>query len=429
MRILLYDNDKSGYNFGKNESVSAHEIGHALGLAHASNSDWNLMYNYDSRYDNHHVIGPTRDDINGIISLYGLSINHVLSSISTQYSAVVNQPAGAGADITEVQVTSPFANTWAFAYDPTSTSLPGTAIVLPFQIDAATFYRGAIGFWASSNPTDILKRIAIAELDGDGIKFGYSNPSTGTFTWFTIGQQYQGNGVNSMEVVLQQEPDGLHGYFYDYNYGTDSWIGEKDFAIYNGWASNSLHIGFAAWTDSNSNPASDYWMDPPNSVGAVGAATSPPGNCLSPFPITGVYGTYGPGWIVSTSGCGGHYGYTFFAYNSAQDADMMAVPKDGSIKVTGYFLKYDTLGGAACAPGGISRSYLNIYVLDMSGNILASYMAINCSQANSQWYYISHTFAGLTAGQYVKVAFGRTNSWITDYSLEAAGSEVNVVPA
>jgi predicted Zn-dependent protease len=46
MRILLYDNDKSGYNFGKNESVSAHEIGHALGLAHASNSDWNLMYNY-----------------------------------------------------------------------------------------------------------------------------------------------------------------------------------------------------------------------------------------------------------------------------------------------------------------------------------------------------------------------------------------------
>ncbi|HEV2139324.1 MAG TPA: matrixin family metalloprotease [Nitrososphaerales archaeon] len=427
--IYLHDNYLNGDPDGEIASVITHEMGHALGLAHVSDS-WTVMNSSIQNWNLHHVVGPMRDDINAMVSMYGYFTRYPLQYNTVQpfsYSGTVNQPAGVSGDINEVRVNNPGPSTWAFAYATAAAPItPLNTVILRYEINSANLYRGAIGFWGSTNPTDITQRIAIAEFDDNGLKLGYSDPSHGTFSWVTIGSGYTSE-THSMQIVLQLETGGLHAYFYDYNYNTDSWIGETDFYVYLTWGS-SMYVGLAAWTDTTSNPPSDYWMDQPNSVGSVGRATSPSGNCLAP--LFGQYGTYGPSWGITTSGCGGHYGYTFYAYPPSSDSDMMAVPANGRITTTGYFLKQDSLGSLACTGSGDSRSYLDLYILayGSTGPPLASYMAINCTQSNGVWYYISYTFTGLTPGQYVKIAYGRTNSWSTDYNLAAWGSQFNVMP-
>ncbi|WP_214712933.1 MULTISPECIES: M57 family metalloprotease [unclassified Exiguobacterium] len=61
----LYYLNQASYTASKVKGVWAHEFGHALGLAHVSQTN-KLMYNNDGRT----VYKPTTDEINGVNSLY-----------------------------------------------------------------------------------------------------------------------------------------------------------------------------------------------------------------------------------------------------------------------------------------------------------------------------------------------------------------------
>lgn len=427
MRILLYDNNKkhangSPYNFGENESVATHEIGHALGFAHSGYSEWNLMYPTDARYEDHHVIGPMMDDIRGAVSIYGESLSYSLTS-SNNVNAQTNWPAGGTSQLggIEVKINSGQQG-HALAYQLSTISLPSTARVLSYEIDSKTLYRGSIGFWASTDPTDITKRVANAEIDSDGIKVGHTTDTSCCYSWTTISSTVNANHAYFVELILQKENSVYTEYLFVYDYTANSWVGEGDNSIYNGWG--SFYVGHAAWTDSTTNPASDYWWAMPTSVGYTIGKTTPAGNCVGDNPRTGPYGPY---WLVSTTGCG-QYGYDFYALNQFAHIDVVAVPKNGTIAVSGYFMKNDTLGSLSCTSGGASRSYLDLYVIENStGNEIGTpLMVISCTQNSGQWYYVSVSIGGLPSGDYVRVAFGRRNSWSADYSLQAFGSEIVV---
>lgn len=51
------------------QSTAAHEMGHALGLAHNTDKS-TLMYPYIDRYLDNHIYYPQNDDINGVEFLY-----------------------------------------------------------------------------------------------------------------------------------------------------------------------------------------------------------------------------------------------------------------------------------------------------------------------------------------------------------------------
>lgn len=62
-----------GESDGLLKSVTGHEIGHVLGLAHDGTLNCNstpLMYNYDERFYNCGVNTPKRDDENGLNDIY-----------------------------------------------------------------------------------------------------------------------------------------------------------------------------------------------------------------------------------------------------------------------------------------------------------------------------------------------------------------------
>lgn len=67
--IYLNSYYTSGYSDGKVQAVSAHELGHLLGLAHVNGCV--LMNPYTStRYDTCGVNYPTSDEVNGVNGLY-----------------------------------------------------------------------------------------------------------------------------------------------------------------------------------------------------------------------------------------------------------------------------------------------------------------------------------------------------------------------
>lgn len=66
MEVVLNWSLVSGYSAAKRQGVAAHELGHALGLAHNGSSAAILMYPYDSRT----VTTPQSDDKAGVNAIY-----------------------------------------------------------------------------------------------------------------------------------------------------------------------------------------------------------------------------------------------------------------------------------------------------------------------------------------------------------------------
>lgn len=66
VEVVLNWSVVSGYSASKRQGVAAHELGHALGLAHTTSSQGVLMYPYDSRT----VYTPQGDDKAGVNARY-----------------------------------------------------------------------------------------------------------------------------------------------------------------------------------------------------------------------------------------------------------------------------------------------------------------------------------------------------------------------
>lgn len=68
-----YYTSSASYTFNALQSLMVHELGHAIGLAHAGSSSCSgqpIMYYLNSRYFTCNHIVPQQDDINGINALY-----------------------------------------------------------------------------------------------------------------------------------------------------------------------------------------------------------------------------------------------------------------------------------------------------------------------------------------------------------------------
>ena len=192
------------------------------------------------------------------------------------------------------------------------------------------------------------------------------------------------------------------------------------------WWTNCFYAGFSAWTDSSSDPSSNYWYNTPGSIGYVQSTTIPTGHYVMPsstYYFINQYGAGGAGYSVTTQGANGDYGYTFLSYDHYHDA--MTVPTDGKITVSGYFMKNDLFYQSGLQQG---RSYLKLFVLDVFGNIIASQIVMDYTYNNNQWYHITYTFTGLIPDNTVEIGFGRDNNWQYDWQLLAAGANILVTP-
>jgi predicted Zn-dependent protease len=58
--------NSNGYSAAKRQSIAAHELGHAFGLAHNPSNKAVLMYPYDTRT----VLVPQSDDKAGVNAIY-----------------------------------------------------------------------------------------------------------------------------------------------------------------------------------------------------------------------------------------------------------------------------------------------------------------------------------------------------------------------
>lgn len=431
----IYMNDAYAWpNDTQKTAGFTHEMGHALGLGHEFSGDENggcniMGYGVCNGWDN---LYPMRDEINAEVSLYGQSLDYGFGTIN-QVNGHVNFPGGS---LTAFPLNA-YINSgtvgWASALNNIgSLSSIGNVIILPEIIVMNTLYRAAIGVYTGTNPTVAQNRMATVELDNDGIKivWGYYQSGSWQNAIMTVysGSLYT-NHVYYVQLGLRNDPDGFVRETVDvYDYTSDTWLAVwNNVVVYYKWSSvSNAYVGFGVWTDTTGNPASNYWLNSPESIGYAQGKTSPSGHFVSSGFVSG---TDGPGYYATSQGANGDYNYVFYAYNTFLDADNMTVPADGAVTVTGYFMKNDNFysSGLQCN-GQSSRSELDLYVLDTSGTVLASYQALTCTQNNNQWYYISHRFSGLFPGEAVKVGFGRPNNWSYDWNLYSAGAQILVTP-
>lgn len=135
------------------------------------------------------------------------------------------------------------------------------------------------------------------------------------------------------------------------------------------------------------------------------------------------------------------YGYWFLGYSQEY-----VVPENGTITISGNFLKNDTflqtyglvppqhsypatlgsypvapsmrLGGPTQVPEG--RSHIFVFILDRNPDvILAQKEAVTSSDNIDTWYHRSVSFQ-LTPGQVVRIGIGSENNWDYDYHVYIA---------
>jgi hypothetical protein len=82
VQVQINENVYFSYSFAHVDAGAAFGVGVSLGLYNENNNHWTIMTTTDTYLDNH-VTGPTRDDINGIISIYGVNLNHYFAKGNT----------------------------------------------------------------------------------------------------------------------------------------------------------------------------------------------------------------------------------------------------------------------------------------------------------------------------------------------------------
>ncbi|MGD0319747.1 MAG: matrixin family metalloprotease [Nitrososphaerales archaeon] len=156
--ILMNDFWLSVFNDAAKTCVAAHEFGHSLGLGHENDNNYDLMFNNGQIFPGNacqqKVVGPMRDEINGITSLYGQKLTYKYTSNSVSGSATISRPCVSpctSAFPIGLTVTGTSAG-YAFAYK--QTTLPtGKALLISAVATATSLNRFAVGIWSSTNPS------------------------------------------------------------------------------------------------------------------------------------------------------------------------------------------------------------------------------------------------------------------------------------
>jgi len=141
------------------------------------------------------------------------------------------------------------------------------------------------------------------------------------------------------------------------------------------------------------------------------------------------------------------YGYWFLGYSQE-----FTVPQNGTVTVSGNFLKNNTFGqipgryivhplsgiqsgygmaipsqpAPAPAQNDEGRNHIYVFILDRDPNmILAQKQIVFAGDNNTTWYHRSVTFS-LPPGQVFRVGIGAENNWAADYGVYVAWNGVNI---
>ncbi|WP_337862020.1 matrixin family metalloprotease [Nitrososphaera sp.] len=262
----------NGEGMEKRQAVAAHELGHAVGLAHTSNSR-TLMYSTIAFFDTYSIFVPTLDEIRGLqsISLYGGGIAYTptctpfnSSGGSITWSGTCSS-SNAALPMTERITVAGTHRAFASQF-ATGQSMPSVGSVLMMaKVTPTTNYRFSLGIHSGSNVADPTNRMVTIELDNDGIKASYVNTGGGVTTTTIWSGTPSTTTRYFLEVVAEQSTTGLTTaavYAYQDDGGGSTpptYLGSARFTSGINWNTyNTMYFGTGVWTDNSSNPLSNY---------------------------------------------------------------------------------------------------------------------------------------------------------------------------
>lgn len=252
VNIYINDHFTNGYGREERQSVIAHETGHSLGLAHTTGAT--LMNGFTcgtgSRWCTYSIFVPVLDDINGVQNLYGSTSTTAAKTcvVSTADTPSCTYGGSNGYPI-QLKVSSAATGAYAFTYPGGSAvSLPSSnTLMMLGQVTPNTLYRYSMGIYTATNPYNTSNRFMTIEVDNTGFNLvGSSSTSIGSTTPST-GTTYV------LELVAE---NGLPAAGYVFT-SSGTYIGTATLSPSLGW-STSVYYGHGVWTDTSSNPASNY---------------------------------------------------------------------------------------------------------------------------------------------------------------------------
>lgn len=260
------------------QAVAAHELGHAIGLEHSGvfpNSAKTLMYATTEFFNTYNIFVPTLDEIRALKSstLYGGGIantpecyEHKSSGGDIVYSGTCST-SNAALPMTE-KVTVAGTHRAFASQTQNGQSMPSVGTVLMMtKVKPTTAFRFSLGVHSDNNVADPANRMATIELDNNGIKASYVNtggsvvtttiwsgtPSTSTTYFLMVVAEKSTTGLTTAAVYAYKDDGG------GTNNTPPTFLGSARFSSGINWNTyNTMHFGTGVWTDSSSNPLSNY---------------------------------------------------------------------------------------------------------------------------------------------------------------------------
>lgn len=258
----------------KRQAVAAHEIGHAIGLDHtgsSANANKALMYATIDQFNSYHVFVPTLDEIRAIQLVYDAGIaktpqcyEHNSSSGDITYTGTCSS-TNAALPMTE-RVTAAGTHRALASQTQNGQAMPSVEKVLMMtKVKPSTAYRFSLGVHSTNNVADSSNRMATIELNNNGITASYVNTG-GSVTTTTLWSGTPSTSTTYFLMVLVEKSTteltsaAVYAYKDDGGGSTPpTYLGSAKFTSGINWGTYStMHFGTGVWTDSSSNPLSNY---------------------------------------------------------------------------------------------------------------------------------------------------------------------------
>ena len=240
VKVYINEYYTNGMITQNRQSVMSHEVCHGLGLAHSSGGS--LMGT--NAWTDYKIFTPVFDDIKGLQAIYGSSATTAQwNSYTTSNGHITWGPTNGYVE--NLWISPSGVSQSATCYE-SRTVLPSSGTMLMIcEVQPSTSYKFATGIFKSQNPSDRMMSI---EYDSDYFKLAKTSGSV------NICQVYFPGYRHYLILVVQ---NGLPAYAYVYRADNGAWQGGNYLSLSDGWAT-SVHFSNSVWTDSSSNPSSNY---------------------------------------------------------------------------------------------------------------------------------------------------------------------------